>query len=193
MTVRDINKKINKKEMDCLDFSSQKGSDVGQKEIDMTLFEDEGKKELDVSFELESDDESSNKTNVKKGGLLSRFTGALKSFTGNKLMTEEDLAPVFVKFKEDLMGKNVAEEIARKICDSIKEKILNQKTGSFASITKTVKKAFEETLTRILTPKKHIDIISEAMKCREKGKPYVGVFIGVNGVGKSTNLAKIAY
>ena len=26
-----------------------------------------------------------------------------------------------------------------------------------------------------------------------KGKPYVIVFCGVNGVGKSTNLAKIAY
>lgn len=31
------------------------------------------------------------------------------------------------------------------------------------------------------------------MRAREKGKPYVITFIGVNGVGKSTNLAKIAY
>lgn len=29
------------------------------------------------------------------------------------------------------------------------------------------------------------------LPCR--GKPYVIVFVGVNGVGKSTNLAKIAY
>ena len=28
---------------------------------------------------------------------------------------------------------------------------------------------------------------------REKGKPYTIVFVGVNGVGKSTNLAKICY
>ncbi len=28
---------------------------------------------------------------------------------------------------------------------------------------------------------------------QERGKPYVVVFCGVNGVGKSTNLAKIAY
>ena len=26
-----------------------------------------------------------------------------------------------------------------------------------------------------------------------RGKPYVIVFVGVNGVGKSTNLAKVAY
>jgi len=108
-------------------------------------------------------------------------------------MDEQDLFPVMEKMKLELMAKNVAEEIARKICDSVKEKLINRKTESFTSITKTVKSCFEETLTRILTPKKHIDIISEAMKCREQRRPYVGVFIGVNGVGKSTNLAKVAY
>jgi signal recognition particle receptor subunit alpha len=44
-----------------------------------------------------------------------------------------------------------------------------------------------------LTPKRHIDIVTEAYRAKEKGKPYVIVFIGVNGVGKSTNLAKVAY
>jgi signal recognition particle receptor subunit alpha len=48
-------------------------------------------------------------------------------------------------------------------------------------------------LTKILTPKRNIDIIADAMRNREKGKPYVITFIGVNGVGKSTNLAKVAY
>ncbi len=31
------------------------------------------------------------------------------------------------------------------------------------------------------------------MEKRMTHKPYVMVFIGVNGVGKSTNLAKVAY
>lgn len=46
---------------------------------------------------------------------------------------------------------------------------------------------------KILTPNKNIDIIAEALRNKEKGRPYVMVFIGVNGVGKSTNLAKVAY
>lgn len=44
-----------------------------------------------------------------------------------------------------------------------------------------------------MTPKRHIDPIAEALRARERGKPYVITFIGVNGVGKSTNLAKVAY
>ncbi len=48
-------------------------------------------------------------------------------------------------------------------------------------------------MKKILTPKKKIDLIVEINKEKEKLKPYVIVFIGVNGVGKSTNLAKVAY
>lgn len=48
-------------------------------------------------------------------------------------------------------------------------------------------------LRKILTPKRKIDLVVEVTKEREKLKPYVIVFVGVNGVGKSTNLAKVAY
>lgn len=58
---------------------------------------------------------------------------------------------------------------------------------------KTVKNAMKEALRKILTPKRKIDLVVEVTKERENLKPYVIVFVGVNGVGKSTNLAKVAY
>lgn len=60
----------------------------------------------------------------------------------------------------------------------------------------------EEARTCILTPKRSIDILLEvphsppplpSVCAQARGKPYVIVFVGVNGVGKSTNLAKVAY
>ena len=51
----------------------------------------------------------------------------------------------------------------------------------------------EEALTRILTPRRSIDILRDVQAAKERGKPYVVVFVGVNGVGKSTNLAKVQY
>ena len=57
----------------------------------------------------------------------------------------------------------------------------------------TVKESLSDAISKILTPKVHIDIIAEALRAKEKGKPYIITFIGVNGVGKSTNLAKVAY
>lgn len=109
------------------------------------------------------------------------------------MLTAEDLNPLLAKFKEGLIAKNVAEEIAEQICNSIRAKLVDTKTKAFTSISKTIKEAFVESLTKILTPKRNIDIIAEAMRAKEKGRPYVIAFIGINGVGKSTNLAKVAH
>lgn len=96
-------------------------------------------------------------------------------------------------FREDLMEKNVAEGVAQHICNTIQSKLIDTKTKAFTTIKKTVQEALIESLTKILTPKRNIDPISEAMRAKEQGRPFVMVFIGVNGVGKSTNLAKIAH
>lgn len=55
-----------------------------------------------------------------------------------------------------------------------------------------VKSAFEDALSGILN-KRTVDVLLDIKKSKQKGKPYTIVFCGVNGVGKSTNLAKIAY
>lgn len=44
---------------------------------------------------------------------------------------------------------------------------------------------------QILSPKRRIDILRDVILAKEKGSPYVITFCGVNGVGKSTNLAKV--
>ena len=49
----------------------------------------------------------------------------------------------------------------------------------------------EESLVKILTPKRRVDILRDVMQSREEQRPYVITFCGVNGVGKSTNLAKV--
>lgn len=69
----------------------------------------------------------------------------------------------------------------------------SQKLGHFTSSKKVVKKALEDSLNRILTPNKNIDLLSQAKKKKEEGRPFVIIFIGVNGVGKSTTLSKVAY
>lgn len=48
-----------------------------------------------------------------------------------------------------------------------------------------------ESLVQILSPKRRIDILRDAMMAKKNEKPYVMAFCGVNGVGKSTNLAKV--
>lgn len=60
------------------------------------------------------------------GGLFARLTGA-------KVLTEEDLKPVLEAMKQRLMQKNVAMEIADKVCEGVGEGLVGKKIGSFQS------------------------------------------------------------
>ena len=80
-----------------------------------------------------------------------------------------------------------------RVCESVAAGLVGQKLAGFTGISSAVKSAVEGALTRILTPKRSIDILREIAAAKAKGRPYTIVFVGVNGVGKSTNLAKVAY
>ena len=63
--------------------------------------------------------------------------GALGSvfarLTGSKVLTDQDLKPVLEGMKQHLMKKNVAMEIADKICEGVGESLLGKKVGGFQS------------------------------------------------------------
>jgi signal recognition particle receptor subunit alpha len=151
-----------------------------------------GPEEGDENPEYWSSDEE-DEAIEQKGGIFSMFTERLKSFTGNKELSEEDLIPIMEEFSNGLIAKNVAQEIAIALCESIKTSLLKTKTESFTTVKATAKKALIDSLKKILTPKKNIDILKDAFAAKKRGEPYKIVFIGVNGVGKSTSLAKVAY
>jgi signal recognition particle receptor subunit alpha len=90
--------------------------------------------------------------------------------------------------------------ISDEICKSVLGNLIGKNIGTFSSsilknkaIQTVVKGAMEEELTRILTPTKNIDVLGDSMESRAKQEPYVIVFVGLNGVGKSTSLSKICY
>jgi signal recognition particle receptor subunit alpha len=128
------------------------------------------------------------------GGLLSSFVRSMSvNVMGTGALTRDDIAPALAELKRKLMERNVAEEIAEKLTESVAVSLEGQKLSSFTRVSSAVRTAVEQALTRILTPKRSIDILREVRASKERGKPYVIVFVGVNGVGKSTNLAKVAY
>lgn len=59
------------------------------------------------------------------------------------------------------------------------------------AVASTVKQALQDSLVQILQPKRRVDILRDVMESRAQQKPFVITFCGVNGVGKSTNLAKV--
>jgi len=124
-----------------------------------------------------------------KGGLWSSLT----SLVGSKQLTMSDIEPVITKMRDHLIGKNVASDVAGKLCESVAAKLEGKVLGTFSTVHRTVKETLVESLIQLLTPKRRIDIIRDVLEAKSNKRPYVITFCGVNGVGKSTNLAKICF
>ena len=73
------------------------------------------------------------------------------------------------------------------------KRLLETKTQTFTTVNTTLKNSLMESISTLLTPKRNIDILKGALAAKKRGQVYSLVFIGVNGVGKSTSLAKTAY
>uniref|UniRef100_A0A915LJS7 SRP54-type proteins GTP-binding domain-containing protein n=1 Tax=Meloidogyne javanica TaxID=6303 RepID=A0A915LJS7_MELJA len=118
---------------------------------------------------------------------------AFKSLVGNKQLTADDIKPALEKMNEILITKNVASEPAQKICESVGAKLEGKVVGTFNRVTSIVQEAVREILVQLLTPKRLVNILRDIVDAKNENRPYVIVFCGVNGVGKSTNLAKITF
>ncbi|KAI1287020.1 Signal recognition particle receptor subunit alpha -like protein [Halotydeus destructor] len=141
---------------------------------------------LEMDVEDSSDEEEAEVAKPKS----SFFGNIVKSLNYNKALTKEDLSPVLLQLRDHLIGKNVASEIATKLCDSVMTKLEGQQANTWLGLKGFVKNALEDSMLRILSPNRNVNILRE-IKARSPN-PYVICFCGVNGVGKSTNLAKIS-
>ncbi|KAF7441001.1 hypothetical protein PC9H_001350 [Pleurotus ostreatus] len=141
-----------------------------------------------------------NKVASTSGSSLGAIGSIFARLTGAKVLTEEDLKPVLEGMKQHLMKKNVAKEIADKVCEGVGETLVGKKVGSFQTTNAAVRLALSSSITRILTPKTSTDLLlsirtklSSPLPSTQQRMPYSITFVGVNGVGKSTNLSKVCF
>jgi signal recognition particle receptor subunit alpha len=114
----------------------------------------------------------------------------MSGFTWKRL-TPESLQTSIEAMREHLIAKNVAADVAEKICQSILMKLSEKTFETFESLTTSIRQAMRDTLMMILTPKPSVDILRDIADAQKAQRPYVITFCGVNGVGKSTNLTKV--
>lgn len=108
-------------------------------------------------------------------------------FSKKKIITDSEFEEYAMDLELILLENNVALEVTDKILSELKEKIVGEEMNKkeiIATITQTLKEIIEEVL---IEP---FDLIKEI---KEKEEPYVMIFCGINGVGKTTQIAKFAH
>ena len=123
---------------------------------------------------------------------MNKLSNIFKKFVKTTL-TEEKTSIALNELNLLLISNDVAAETADALCQTIQQSIKGEEMSRFTSKKKYLFEVLKQSVEQILTPEKEIDFIAEINKKKITKKPYVIVFLGVNGTGKTTTIAKIAH
>jgi len=123
--------------------------------------------------------------------LRNAFSSATKSF-GQKELKEKDIDEVLFELEIALMESDVATEVIDSIKSDLKKKLIGT-TVEKEEIENVVKQSLRENISNLFDDAGKIDILSNIQKKKETGEPYIILFVGINGTGKTTTLAKVAH
>ena len=146
-------------------------------EVKTEVFKEEKKEE-----EIEVDIEKELKEEGKKG-----IFARIKERIVTKKISEEKFEELFYELEIALMENNVAVSVIENIKEDLKKELV-EKSIKRGDIEKRVRESLKESIEKLFDVE-GIDLIS---KIKEKEGPFVIVFVGVNGSGKTTTIAKVA-
>ena len=137
-----------------------------------------------------SDSEIPDDSIIEEAKETSFFSRLAKSFT-TKTLTEEQFNTIFIELELILLENNVALEVVDKIQEKLKEDLIGIEIKK-DKIQQTVVDSLKNSILSLLhEPEDLIETIKKKQKLNPE--PYVIIFFGINGAGKTTSLAKLAH
>ncbi len=104
----------------------------------------------------------------------------------------KNLNPLLEEFKLILIENDVALSVAEKICDDLKQRLAGVEVKRFEDRRTILTKALRDTLITMLKAEHEINMLQIVRDKKSLGIPAIIVFVGINGTGKTTTIAKVA-
>ncbi|MBW2989529.1 signal recognition particle-docking protein FtsY [Candidatus Woesearchaeota archaeon] len=149
---------------------------------DSYIRDSKDKEEKPKKPEKETGPEERQEREKEKKGLF----GSIKDKITTRKISKEQFEKIFWDLEVILLENNVAMEAIEKIKDDMGREI-TEKQIPRGKIEKTITQTLTGSLRQLLS----VDSFSLLEKAKEK-KPFVICFVGINGSGKTTTIAKVA-
>jgi fused signal recognition particle receptor len=123
--------------------------------------------------------------------LKSGLKGLVTKVTTTELTTK-NLDPILSEFTMNLAENDVAFPVVDRICEDLKKRLIGLQVKRLEDRKKIVEENLRQVLLEIMIPEKNINLLEKIEEKKQKKEPYVLLFVGINGTGKTTTIAKIA-
>ena len=114
-------------------------------------------------------------------------------------INEENIKKAVKEFRYLLISNDVSLEVAKQVSKELTAKMKGKRAKRFSDLSKMIPEFAKMILINIISPETPIDVINviekrkKASRQDRKKKPLVFLFLGINGTGKTTTIAKFAY
>jgi len=127
--------------------------------------------------------------------VFEKLRKGLSSAVNKIVITElkaEKLRPILDEFRLNLIENDVAVPVAYYITDELEKRLDGVQMKRLGDRKELVKHTLHEVLIEILTTKEEINLLENIEQKRQTKEPYTILFVGINGTGKTTSIAKVA-
>jgi fused signal recognition particle receptor len=127
--------------------------------------------------------------------MFEKLKSGLKGLVNKVTTTElkaENLHPVLSDFKMNLAENDVAFPVADRICDELEKRLTGVQVKRLEDRKKIVEENLRQVLLEVMLTNNKIDLQKKVEEKRKKSEPFVLLFVGINGTGKTTTIAKVA-
>ena len=152
--------------------------------------EEEKTEEAKTEEKTETDEEDK-KEPAKQAKKDEEESGGMFSFITKKTIKEDDISDILDELFMSLLEGDVAYEVANRIVESVKEDLIGKKIQRRGDMELFTTNALKKAITEIID-NGSFDLLGEIEKSKQNGEPYKIMFVGINGTGKTTTIAKMA-
>ncbi len=124
--------------------------------------------------------------------LKAQFSKLYDTVTKTELKGK-DLDKVLDEFQLELIQSDVAVSVAEYVAVELKNKLDDVRFARFSDPRARVRAILAEVLLSVLDKAGRLDVFEFVEKKRAAGEPTIIVFVGINGTGKTTSIAKLAH
>ncbi len=127
--------------------------------------------------------------------MFDRLRKGLSSVVNKIVVTDlkaEKLRPILDEFRFNLIENDVAVPVAYYITDELEKRLDGVQVKRIGDRKELVKDTLHDVLLEILTTKEEINLLENIEQKRRTKEPYTILFVGINGTGKTTSIAKVA-
>lgn len=127
--------------------------------------------------------------------MFERLKSGLKGLVNKITTTElkaENLRPLLSEFKMNLVENDVAFPVAELICNELEKRLNGVQVKRLEDRRKIVEENLRQVLLETMLTNNRINLLEAVKEKRKRNEPFVIVFVGINGTGKTTTIAKVA-